>query len=168
MRPHQTNAMRDRLDPLDLFGCLRAESIRAVVWKDLHECESFAAGQGELDLLVHPDDFDRFAELAGAAGYARFHHHIDIYDGAISHWLRFHARGFQHLHVHTRLLTGDHVAKEFDLTRVFGREIFAPAGTACFGLPVVAPENELAIGLARLILKAGRGRGFKLDGSSSA
>lgn len=154
----------------DVLSTLVDAGIRYAVWKDLHELEDFTAGDCELDLLVHPADLDALRTHAVEHGYAEFRHHVDIYDGAISHLIRFVQGRHFHLHVHTRLLTGDHIAKEYDLGPLFDapeQDLFessvVSAATGLSRVSVVAPEVELAIGAVRLILKSASAGGVKLS-----
>ena len=158
---NETRSLERDGDALDVFRALEVERIRYVIWKDVPELAHYRDGDGELDLLVHDADLGRLRNVARQQGYGEYRHHLDIYGGAITHLIRFSEGRYYHLHVHTALLTGDHCAKEFDLTSLFDDGLFASPHVG--GARIVSAESEYTIGVVRLVLKAASPSGIKLN-----
>ncbi|MDD9936591.1 MAG: hypothetical protein OXT09_23470 [Myxococcales bacterium] len=147
-------------DVLSVFDALEAASVHYLVWKDVQEVDLFEAGDAELDLLVPSADRERFSEVAREHGFAEYRNLVDLYEGHITHYIRFHAGKHYHLHVHDSLLTGDHVAKEYCLDDLLGER---PGGVMHGRIRTVSPEDELLIGLCRLALKSAAVDGIKAE-----
>lgn len=170
-RPATTETQRARIAGRELepqtplappvFDALNAAGIRYCIWKDLDEVPQFKFGNSELDVFVDRKDEARFDAICAAHGFAKFVPRTDIYGGAISHQMHFAEGRYFHLHVHTRLLTGDHYAKEYDLSCLVDDAFFADEFIE--GVRVVDGESELMIGAVRLIAKARAENGFKVD-----
>lgn len=146
-------------EPGQFFAAITEQGVRHAVWKDVAEALAFCERGGELDLLVAPADRSTFTRLARTHDFAEYRNLVDLYGGHVAHYLRFSARGHHHLHVYDSLLTGDHVAKEYCLDPLFGDELYQ--GPVYGGVKVVRPEDELLIGILRVIAKAGRVHGMR-------
>ena len=134
-----------------VFDSLAASGVRYLVWKDPQEVDVFSDGDAELDILLPPDEYPQFVEVVRAHGFARYLNFLDLYGGHVTHFIRFSGCKHYHLHVYDSLLTGDHYAKEYCLDRLF--EQF-PQGTVRRGVRTLSAEDEVLVGMCRLVFKA--------------
>ena len=100
----------------NFFSVLQAENINFCNWKDHHATQNHINGIGDLDLYVPINQKSRFEEIARKEGFRRVlsfqssHDHIEHYYG-----LDEINSTFVHLHVYFKIITGEHVSKNYDL-----------------------------------------------------
>jgi hypothetical protein len=138
-----------------LSGLLRDltdTSIRWCSWKSNEHLSAALAGRTDLDLLVHAGDLEAFRAVLTRHGlkpiaapppraYPGMEHHLGLD--------RASGRLF-HLHVHTRLVLGEQHIKNH---RIPMEDAVLSSVRLLDGVPVPAPELELAILTVRTLLK---------------
>ena len=98
----------------DLFERLNASDVVFCNWKGHHQVDAILAGEGDLDLFIPMDDKDNFHRIANEAGFRQVksfqaaHESIEHYYGLDPHTLKF-----SHLHVHFKIITGEHASKNY-------------------------------------------------------
>ena len=99
-----------------LLADLNANSINYCHWKNNHCIDKSLAGEDDLDLLVNESDYDRFRSIITALGFKEaFNKHIQ-FPGIFHFYGLDTATGkLLHLHIHTRLVTGESHTKNYHL-----------------------------------------------------
>jgi len=98
----------------DLFTKLNASNVVFCNWKSHHQVNTILAGEGDLDLfvpMINQDNFHRIANDCGfkkVQSYQAHHEFIEHYYGLDPTTLKF-----AHLHVHFKIVTGEHASKNY-------------------------------------------------------
>lgn len=131
---------------------LNANSISYCHWKNNHCLERSLAGEDDLDLLVKETDYDRFRSVVAALGFKEAaNEHIKF--PCIFHFYGLDAAAGKlvHLHVHTRLVTGESHIKNYFLP--LERMVLQNTRSHASGCRVPQPEVELILFVLRYYIK---------------
>ena len=100
----------------NLFKNLNNENITFCNWKDHHTAEKHLEGNGDLDIFIPlrlRKEFDRISKKEGfrqVSSYQSSHNYIRHYYG-----LDEPTSKFVHIHAYFRIITGEHISKNYDL-----------------------------------------------------
>ena len=137
----------------DFFSALRTEEIIFCNWKGQHQVNENLEGVGDLDIFTPLVSKERFEEIATKVGFKRVlsyqaeHPFIEHFYGFDAETLKF-----VHLHVYFKLVTGEHISKNYILpledylTRNLDSNLL---------LPSLKENAKLNIFLIRYFLKIG-------------
>lgn len=137
----------------DLLRALFDHGVRFVHWKSNSHLMEALAGETDLDLLVHPDDGDRFILSAKSAGFLRIQSQPWASYPDVEDWLGMdeETTKFLHLHVHYRLVTGLKRVKHLCLP--WHEQMLEGAVVHPSGWPIPAPSFEALVLLIRIWAK---------------
>ena len=120
-------------------------------WKSTAFLHRSLRGENDLDLLVHRDDANHFAQVLHGLGFKHARVRKDEVPGIADFY------GYDpdadvvvHVHAHYRLVIGDDLTKNYRLPL---EGVLLETRTRGGGLPVPAPETELFLLLIRLVVK---------------
>ena len=136
---------------LDIFKEINNKKIKYVVWKNLDLLEDFFLGNENIDIYVKYSDKEKFITLLKSRKW------IEVVSNTnnlkeIKHFLFFSYDRVYHIHVYFRLLTGNSVSKNYDLTNLcdfFENKIFNEK----FGLWVMDYKLQMLLFKIRLASK---------------
>ena len=137
----------------NLFKSLHAKNIIFCNWKDHHAAADHLNGIGDLDLYVPISQKGQFEDIAEQEGFRRVlsyqssHNYIEHYYG-----LDKANSIFVHLHVYFKIITGEHISKNYDLP--LERYLTSNIETSS-GLPTLNTSAQRSIFLLRYFLKIG-------------
>ena len=100
----------------NLFKALNLEKVTFCNWKDTHLSAQNLLGDGDLDLYVPLKFKTKFNEVSKNKGFRRVisyqanHDYIEHYYG-----LDQLTSKFVHIHVYYKIITGEHISKNYDL-----------------------------------------------------
>lgn len=135
-----------------LLDELNAGAIGYCHWKNNHCIEKSLAGEDDLDLLVNEPDYERFRFIIAVLGFKEaVNRHIEF--PGIFHFYGLDAASGRllHLHVHTRVVTGESHIKNYHLPlerMILQNTCFHPSGCR-----VPIPEVELILFVLRYFIK---------------
>ncbi len=100
-----------------LAAQLEQANIAYCHWKSNHRIGEFLQGAGDLDLLVSPDDSERFRAIIDQLGFLPAAPPAMHTQPAIAHYYGYDVLSgrFVHLHVYYRLVTGGLLVKDYQL-----------------------------------------------------
>ena len=99
-----------------LLADLNTNSITYCHWKNNHCIDRSLAGEDDLDLLVGEIDYDRFRSIITALGFKEAYNRHIQFPGIFHFYGLDTATGkLLHLHIHTRLVTGESHTKNYHL-----------------------------------------------------
>ena len=100
----------------DLFQSLQINEIQFCNWKGHHTVERHLRGDGDLDLFVPLSFKDQFEEISNEVGFRRVIS-VQANHEFIEHYYGFDEGSFKfaHIHVYFKLVTGEHVSKNYIL-----------------------------------------------------
>ena len=136
-----------------LFKALHAKNIIFCNWKDNHAVADHLNGIGDLDLYVPISQKVQFEDIAKKEGFRRVlsyqasHSYIEHYYG-----LDKENSIFVHIHVYFKIITGEHVSKNYDLP--LERYLTSNIETSS-ELPTLNSSAQRSIFLIRYFLKIG-------------
>ena len=136
-----------------LFRDLSERGVSYAIWKDTCRAERFHYGDSEVDILVGDDSLESFKEIVFDNDFVRLKVRAYLRRDGIEHYIKFQNGKYFHLHVYCKLITGNHYVKEYQFDTdcgVFDRSIITN------GIKVVAPLDELALLIIRLVTKRAR------------
>jgi len=137
----------------NLFKALHAADVMFCNWKGNHAVESHLDGDGDLDLFVPLRCKAEFEKIVEGKGFRRVisfqgdHEFIEHYYGLDESTFKF-----SHIHVYFKIVTGEHVSKNYILP--LDRYILANLNT-CSNLPTMNVMGGRSIFLTRYYLKIG-------------
>ena len=100
----------------NLFKALHTENVIFCNWKDHHAVEKHLNGDGDLDIYIPIRFKSRFEEISKSQGFRRVisyqadHDYIEHYFGLDQTTAKF-----VHIHVYFKIITGEHVSKNYEL-----------------------------------------------------
>ena len=135
-----------------LFEGLNAEGLRYCHWKSNVRLDKSLSAKTDLDLLVDPAHQASFVEVLRRLDIKRFLPPADRDYPGIEHWIGFdHCTGMLfHLHVHYRLVLGQHLLKNYHLPL---EEHYFNSARMWMGVKVPQVELDLIVLCIRAILK---------------
>lgn len=89
--------------------------ISYVCWKDLNLLDEVFAGEKDLDIIVLDEDKNKLVKLAQDFGALLLRNRFEISDDLIHLFFRGDAGSVFHIHIYTRLFTGESWVKEYYL-----------------------------------------------------
>ena len=135
-----------------LFGCLNTGNVQYCLWKNSHEVTQSARGEEDFDLLIRRSQFTLFQGLVSNLGFR------EAKSKYSSHPFTYHFYGYDesydvilHLHVYTRLITGESHSKNFHLP--FERELLRSARSGLNGYRVPGGWEQFVVFLVRYYIK---------------
>lgn len=135
-----------------LIEGLMEAGVRFCHWKSNIRLPESLRGEEDIDLLVHREDAGAFDTALVRCGFK-----VAASRGGLTHPGVFHAfalndtaSGLVHVHAYFRVVSGDSLVKSYRLP--IERELLV-GGSAMDGMPVPAPEAELALFALRMLLK---------------
>jgi thymidylate kinase len=137
----------------NLFKALHADNVMFCNWKGHYSVESHLGGDGDLDLFVPlmcKAEFEKIAQIEGfrrVISYQADHDFIEHYYGLDKATLKF-----VHIHVYFKIVTGEHVSKNYILP--LEKYILKNLDTSSI-LPIVNVGGQHNIFLIRYFLKIG-------------
>ncbi len=136
---------------LDIFNKLDSQHIQYVVWKNCNLINDFFEGKENLDIFVDQKDEERFKLTL------KNNFWIEVYSTTnniknINHFLYIDQKKVFHIHVYFRLITGNSIAKNYDLTDFrdyFKNKFFHPK----YNLWIMDYELQLELFKIRMVCK---------------
>ena len=122
-------------------------------WKDHHAVERHLYGEGDLDLFIPLTDKDQFEKISKKIGFRRVisyqadHEFIEHYYG-----FDVDSSKFVHIHVYFKIVTGDHISKNYILPL---EKYLIDKQDATQILPLINDKGKRSIFLIRYFLKIG-------------
>lgn len=106
------------LQPLNFFYELDKHNINYVVWKNYNLVEDFFLGNENLDIYVSYENKDKFNNLIKQNLWIETQSTSNnIKD--LHHYVFFDEKKIYHIHVYFKLLTGNSISKNYDLTNLY-------------------------------------------------
>lgn len=138
---------------LRLAAQLEQANVAYCHWKSNHRIGEFLQGAGDLDLLISPDDSERFRAIIDQLGFLPAAPPAMHTQPAIAHYYGYDVPSgrFVHLHVYDRLVTGGLLVKDYELP--FAKDLLEGRDSAC-GIPTPPPAAECLVFLIRKMLEA--------------
>jgi hypothetical protein len=135
-----------------LFDALAAHQVRCCLWKSNQHLEAALAGRTDLDLLVAHTQASAFRAVLADHGVKALVAPPHMAYPATEHYLGFDATTGRLFHVHAQyqLVLGEKYVKNYRLP--LEPQFLASVRARC-GVPVPAPELELAVLATRALLK---------------
>ena len=137
----------------NLFSRLNTADVPFCNWKSHHALESYLKGNGDLDLFIPSQFKSQFEKIAVdegfklATSYQANHDHIEHYYGLDRATLNF-----AHIHVYFKIITGEHVSKNY----ILPLDNFVLNNLETYSnLPVINSKLRRNIFLIRYFLKIG-------------
>ena len=100
----------------NLFKRLHSENVIFCNWKDFHAVDKYLKGDGDLDIFIPLRYRAKFDQIAKKEGYRRvvsYQSHFDYIDHYYG--LDRSTSQFVHIHLYFKIITGEHVSKNYDL-----------------------------------------------------
>ncbi len=137
-----------------LLAALEERGLRWCQWKSTIGLDRAARGDSDLDLLVASSDQPVLLEILGGLGFREADPPPEKAAGATRSYFGFDpsCRRLIHAHVHYRLMVGHDLSKGF---RLPVEEALLASSREVDGFRVPAPELELGVYVARMLLKHG-------------
>ena len=158
---NQNNIMNDDILLHNLFSCLNQSKIKYCVWKNCHEVKQAVRGEDDLDILVSRGDFTKFCSIIEGLDFKEASAKYTSYPYI------FHYYGFDHsnesivhLHVFTRLMTGESHLKDYHLP--WESALLSSAVIGECGCKVACSKFQQLIFLVRYYIKISSLPGFLL------
>jgi thymidylate kinase len=135
-----------------LCDTLNAQQISYCHWKSNWKISRWLSGDGDLDLLIHRADAQRFVVLVYGLGFKQAEPSNDRAVPGILNFYGFDSEAgrFVHLHVHYQLVIGHDLTKNYHLPV---ENIYLEHATRQGLIPLPAREFELIVFVLRMILK---------------
>lgn len=135
-----------------LLAALDRRGVRYCHWKSNIRLAQALAGAEDLDLLVHREDAGPFQAALAEAGFKRAASRAGLSHPGVFHALALdEARGrLVHVHAYVQIVGGDSLVKSYRLPI---ETLLLSDRRLLHGLPVPAPEAELAVFVLRVALK---------------
>ena len=120
-------------------------------WKSNWRLQEALLGEDDLDLLIHPDDASRMLRIMRVFGFEEARSDARAVPGASHFFGRLSGIDrLVHVHLSTEVVTGDSLSKAWSLPI---RDDLLRDPVALHGVPVPAPERELALFVFRMMAK---------------
>lgn len=136
---------------LEIFQEINNKKINYVVWKNLNLLEDFFLGNENIDIYVEYNDKEKFISLLKSKEWIEVSSNTNNLRD-IKHFLFFSYDKVYHIHVYFKLLTGNSVSKNYDLTNLcdfFENKIFDDK----FGLWIMDYKLQMLLFKIRLASK---------------
>jgi thymidylate kinase len=135
-----------------LFTELNDQSVRYCHWKSTLTLPMALAGRTDLDLLVDPQEAERFQLIVRNLGFKAFVSHRSRRFPRVEDFLGFDAASGRlvHLHIYYQLIVGEHYIKNHVLPI---EAAFLDEATVVNGVRIPPPALELAVLILRTLLK---------------
>jgi len=136
-----------------MFSALNKADISYCVWKNAHELDEAFAGKDDFDILVKRHHIGRFTSVILGMGFKEASSNKINYP-FISHYYGYDSETnvLIHLHIHTRLMTGESHTKNYHLP--FEDEILSSVNSSIHGVPVSSVSVQYSMFLLRYYIKA--------------
>jgi len=136
----------------DLLDQLYNHNISYCSWKDNFELNEALNGVGDLDLLVHRNDFSCFISVLQKLRFKRaYQKHITYPDVFHFYGLDIESGNILHLHVYTRVITGESHIKNYHLP--LEKMLLENSNRHETGCRIPIPEVELILYVFRHYIK---------------
>jgi len=144
-----------------LFSCLNQGKVRYCVWKNCHETKRAVRGEDDLDILVGRGDFSKFCSLIAGLDFKEAKANHLFYPNIFHYYgLDYVNEAVIHLHVFTRIMTGESHLKDYHLP--WENALLSSAVIGDEGCNVACYKLQQLIFLTRYYIKISSLPGFLL------
>ena len=135
-----------------LCETLNSQQVSYCHWKSNWKLNRWLAGEGDLDLLVHRADKQRFTAIITGLGFKQAEPSSDRQTPGILNFYGFDsdANKLVHLHVHYKLVIGNDLSKNYHLP---AEDVVLENSHLQGLMPVPSREAELILFVMRMVLK---------------
>lgn len=145
----------------NLFHTLNKESVQYCVWKNVNELPIAIIGTEDIDILVKKEDFNSFCSIVESHGFRIASSNVLIYPFVYHFYgYDYHLDKIIHLHIFTRMITGESHLKNYHLP--YEKTVINSARKNENGIYVSSPEVLYTLFLIRYYIKISCFPGFLL------